>query len=68
MDNADANEGVKFAPIHTFHLGVWFADPKDAKDAGCSNTSTPFDGDHEAGIQALSSRNFTGGGPLGTIK
>ena len=68
VDNADANEGVKFAPIHTFHLGVWFADPKDAKDAGCSNTSTPFDGDHVAGIQALSTRNFAKGGPLGTIK
>jgi hypothetical protein len=64
----DAKAGVKFAPIHTYHIGVWFADPKDAAKAGCSNAVTPFDGDHEAGIQALSTRNFTKGGPLGTIK
>ena len=68
VDNQDATKGVKFAPIHTFHLGVWFADPKDAAKAGCSNTVTPFDGDHVAGIQALSTRNFPKGGPLGTIK
>jgi len=54
----DAKKGVTFAPIHTYHLGVWFADPKDAAKAGCSKTKTPFDGDHVAGIQALSTRNF----------
>jgi len=69
VDNQDATKGVKFAPVHTFHLGVWFADPKDASNAGCSNTVTPFDGDHVAGIQALSTRNFPAlKGPLGTIK
>ena len=68
VDKQDAKKGVTFAPIHTFHLGVWFADPKDAAKAGCTNTVTPFDGDHVAGIQALSTRNFTKGGPLGTIK
>ena len=68
VDNQDAKNGVKFDPIHTFHLGVWFADPNDASKAGCSKTVTPFDGDHEAGIQALSTRNFAKGGPLGTIK
>jgi hypothetical protein len=68
VDKQDAKKGVKFAPVHTFHLGVWFADPKDAANAGCSNAVTPFDGDHVAGIQALSTRNFKKGGPLGTIK
>jgi hypothetical protein len=71
VDAKDAKKGVKFNPIHTFHLGVWFADPKEGKAAGCSPkglTVTPFDGDHEAGIQALSTRNFTKRGPLGTIK
>jgi hypothetical protein len=68
VDNDDAKNGVKFDPIHTFHLGVWFADPNDAQKANCSNTSTPFDGDHKAGIQALSSQNFKKGGPLGKIK
>jgi hypothetical protein len=69
VDNQDAKKGVEFAPIHTFHLGVWFADPKEGKAAGCSPkglTVTPFDGDHEAGIQALSTRNFPAQkGPLG---
>jgi hypothetical protein len=56
--NKDAAQGVTFKPIHTYHLGVWFADPNQAQKAGCSNTVTPFDGDHVAGIQALSTRNF----------
>jgi hypothetical protein len=65
----DASKGVTFAPIHTYHLGVWFADPKQAAKAACTNTVTPFDGDHEAGIQALSTRNFPAlKGPLGKIK
>ena len=71
VDDQDAKKGVEFAPIHTFHIGVWFADPKEGKAAGCSPkglppTVTPFDGDHEAGIQALSTRNFPARkGPLG---
>jgi hypothetical protein len=74
VDKQDATKGVKFAPIHTYHLGVWFADPKQGKAAGCSPkglTVTPFDGDHEAGIQALSTRNFglkAADGPLFDIK
>jgi hypothetical protein len=69
VDRQDAQKNPKFAPVHTFHLGVWFADPKEAKAAGCSPkglTVTPFDGDHAAGIQALSTRNFPVlEGPLG---
>jgi hypothetical protein len=69
VDNKDAKKNPAFDPVHTFHLGVWFADPKEAKAAGCSPkglTVTPFDGDHEAGIQALSTRNFPDlKGPLG---
>jgi hypothetical protein len=71
VDKKDAKKGVKFNSIHTFHLGVWFADPKEGKAAGCSPkglTVTPFDGDHLAGIQALSTRTFVKLGPLGTIK
>jgi len=68
VDKKDAKKGVQFDPIHTFHLGVWFADPKDAAKAGCTNTVTPFDGDHVAGVQALNTSNFKQGGPLGTIK
>jgi len=69
VDNQDAEKNPKYDPVHTFHLGLWFGDPKDAKDAGCSGKVTQFDGDHEAGIQAFSTRNFPKlEGPLGKIK
>ena len=68
VDAPDAKNGPKFAPVHTFHLGVWFSEPEQANKAGCSNTVTPFDGDHEAGIQALSTQNFKQLGPLSKIK
>ncbi len=58
VDDQDAQTNPRFAPVHTFHLGVWFAQPAQAAAAGCSNTVTPFDGDHRAGIQALSTRQF----------
>src|SRR5215212_6865402 len=69
VDNQDAEANPKFKPVHTFHVGLWFGDPEDAKDAGCSGSVTEFDGDHEAGIQAFSTRNFPKlEGPLGKIK
>jgi hypothetical protein len=47
------------------HLGIWFADPNDAGAAGCSNLSTPFDGDGVGGILVLSTSNFPdANGPL----
>src|SRR5215211_5936261 len=69
VDDLDAEKNPAFAPVHTFHLGLWFGDPEDAKDAGCSGKVTQFDGDHEAGIQAFSTRNFPKlEGPLGEIQ
>jgi hypothetical protein len=69
VDKFDAEKNPAFDPVHTLHLGLWFGDPKDAEDAGCSDTVTEFDGDHEAGIQAFSTRNFPDlKGPLGKIK
>src|SRR5215211_3781053 len=69
VDNQDAEANPAFDPVHTLHLGLWFGDPEDAKDAGCSGSVTEFDGDHEAGIQAFSTRNFPKlEGPLGKIK
>jgi hypothetical protein len=50
------------------HLGIWFADPADAVTAGCPATVTPFDGDHEAGIQVLNTSNFGNNGPIGRIQ
>jgi len=64
----DAAENPPFEPVHTFHLGMWFNSPDDAADAGCSDFGTPFNGDHTAGVQALSTRNFGAlDGPLGDL-
>jgi len=65
---SDATTGVAFAPIHTFHLGLWFNSPADAVKAGCPGATTPFNGDHTAGIQVLNTANFPDGdGPLRQI-
>lgn len=51
------------------HLGIWFADPNDSANAGCSDTVTPFDGDGVAGILVLSTSNFKDDhGPLLNLK
>ena len=52
----DATANPTFAPVHTYHLGLWFNSPNAAARAGCPNTVTPFNGVHHAGIQALSTR------------
>lgn len=46
------------APIHTYHLGLWFNSPDDAVSWGCPGTTTPFNGDHTAGIQVLNTGSF----------
>ena len=63
----DASTNPPTAPIHTFHIGLWFGTPDAAVAAGCPNTQTPFNGDHTAGIQVLSTRNFTVNGPLRSL-
>ncbi len=64
----DATSNPAFAPIHTFHIGFWFNSPADAAKAGCPTTVTPFNGEHNAGIQAMSTRNFADtDGPLGHL-
>jgi hypothetical protein len=68
VDNFDAKKNPAFAPVHTLHLGLWFGSPQEAKAAGCSGKVTQFDGDHKAGIQAFSTRNFPAlKGPLSKI-
>ncbi len=65
---ADASANPATAPVHQYHLGVWFNSPEDAADAGCLDTVTPFNGDHDAGVQALSTRQFAvRSGPLRSI-
>ena len=41
-----------------YHLGLWFNSPKDAVAAHCAGATTPFNGEHNAGVQVLSTRNF----------
>jgi hypothetical protein len=65
----DAATNPAFAPVHTYHVGVWFNSAKDAAAAGCTNVVTPFNGEHNAGPQALSTRQFSDThGPLRRIK
>jgi hypothetical protein len=54
----DASMNPATEPVHTYHLGLWFGSPAAALAAGCPNTVTRFNGEHRAGIQALSTRNF----------
>jgi hypothetical protein len=69
VDSFDAASNPATAPVHTFHLGLWFSDPADAVAAGCPGAVTPFDGDHEAGIQVLNTSNFPDlEGPLGQLE
>ena len=69
VDDADAEENPAFAPVHTYHVGLWFGSPEEAAAAGCPANVTPFDGDHSAGIQAFSTRNFGAlHGPLRQIQ
>ena len=67
----DAVTNPTTAPIHMYHLGLWFSDPDDAGAAGCGSAPKPFDGDHVAGIQVLNTSNAgteAADGPLGQFK
>ena len=65
----DAVGGVSAAPIHTFHVGLWFNSPGDSAAAGCANTDTPFNGDHDAGPQVLKTvPEGNGLGPLAQVQ
>jgi hypothetical protein len=56
------------APVHTYHLGLWFNSPADAVAAGCPGATTPFNGDHTAGVQVLNTSNFPNDqGPLRSL-
>ena len=54
----DASANPKTGPVQLYHLGLWFNAPSDAAHAGCAPTVTPFNGTHNAGIQALNTANF----------
>ena len=61
----DASSNPQFAPIHMYHLGLWFNAPADATAVGCPGATTPFNGDHTAGVQVLNTSNYPNDqGPL----
>jgi hypothetical protein len=56
-------------PVQLYHLGLWFNNPADAVKAQGPGTVTPFNGEHNAGIQILNTSNFLPGpGPLSAIQ
>jgi hypothetical protein len=65
----DASLNPPFNPIQMYHLGLWFDSPAAAQAAGCPATVTPFNGDHNAGIQVLNTSNFADDqGPLRKVQ
>jgi hypothetical protein len=65
----DASLNPSFNPIQMYHLGLWFGSPDAAQAAGCPATVTPFNGDHNAGLQVLNTANFADDhGPLRDIR
>jgi len=66
--NPDADHNPATPPVHTFHLGLWFNSSADAVKANCPADVTPFNGDHNAGIQVLSTRDAPDNqGPLSRL-
>jgi hypothetical protein len=64
----DASINPAFNPIQMYHLGLWFNSSQAASAAGCPATVTPFNGEHNAGLQVLNTSNFTDDhGPLRNI-
>jgi hypothetical protein len=53
----DATTNPATAPVHTYHLGLWFNSPQDAVAAGCPGATTQFNGDQTAGVQVLNTSN-----------
>jgi hypothetical protein len=64
----DASLNPAFNPIQMYHLGLWFGSPDAARATGCAATVTPFNGEHNAGIQVLNTSNFPDDhGPLRNV-
>lgn len=54
----DASTNPTTNPVQLYHLGLWFNSPQDAFNAGGPSTVTPFNGEHNAGVQILDTANF----------
>jgi hypothetical protein len=65
----DAAQNPAFGPIQMYHVGLWFNSAADAAAAGCPGNVTPFNGEHNAGIQVLNTAHWRiDRGPLSQIK
>lgn len=65
----DATLNPPFNPIQMYHLGLWFDSSEAAQAAGCPAVVTPFNGEHNAGLQVLNTSNFPDDqGPLRKVK
>src|SRR6516225_1812522 len=51
----DATQNPATNPVQIYHLGLWFNNPQDVVKAGGPGTITPFNGEHDAGVQVLNS-------------
>ena len=61
--------GAAVNPVQLYHVGLWFNSASDATKAGCPGTATPFNGEHNAGIQVLNTSTFPdNAGPLIELK
>src|ERR1700738_251926 len=64
----DALKNPATNPVQIYHLGLWFNNPQDVVKAGGPPTVTPFNGEHDAGIQVLNSGDFPEtAGPLRNV-
>jgi hypothetical protein len=66
--NPSVGQNPQTGPVQIYHLGLWFNNPADAVKAGGPGTVTPFNGEHQGGVQVLNTSNFTGAGPLSAIQ
>ena len=65
----EETDGVITNPVQMYHLGLWFNSAEAAGKAHCPTTKTPFNGEHDAGIQVLNTAKFPDlAGPLIGIK
>jgi hypothetical protein len=64
VDEAFAFNNITGVRTDLNHIVFWFADPDDDEDCVPGSAPTHFDGDDEAGVAAMSSKNFLPGAPL----
>ena len=64
IDEAFAFNNITGVRTDLNHIVFWFADPDDDEDCVPGSAPPHFDGDDEAGVAAMSSKNFLPGAPL----